>query len=774
MATRYGVHEISLTGNGGVANPFDTIATVTFTPPSGPANAVTVHAFHDGGNVWRARVYVSETGAWTWRSSSSEAGLNARNGSFSAAASTLRGKLGRHPADPKAWATDDGRWFLNTSDTAYYLFNPGADDWQRFVADDWNLGVTSLRANLAGALRQFEKQQASDGWDRIFANGAHDTLNLAALQTDDTRLEWMLNNYPSLYVQLIVTPEPNRGWGRDENFWVGLTQAQRRRFMRNVVARYAAWPQIFWLVTNDAFHGSAFPNNNAMVTEIGSYLAANDPWKHKSLRSSGRNRGEPFYYTSASWVNYIHLETATALSANQVDSYASAPKHVFDGEDWYEGEASITNDAYFFRRLFWAWILSGASANYGGHWNAIVPYTSTAFTGLNDVVHIKEFFASNEIELAGFVSADSRVTGPADSRRVQAMRKPDDSAFVMYHPNAGSDGGGAALATGTASLTVTSLPAGTYDLRWVRADDGVSIDVAGFVHGGGNRLLTAPWAGKDVIAYLRIAGASPGPRIDLFASDVWDQSGFTSGAHWSDGRVPHAGAAYVVGDLDLRTPPGTSSHAFKGDSLTLQKDGRLLMRTTGPGIVTVGDLRSNGGALAPALNGHFTLAGGLELQAGGLQVTTSTSTRTLTIKSRVIGAGGLTVAALNPGNHVILDNAANGYAGGTIVSSGLLRAHADGALGTGDVIVADGAALQLAQGSAHDYIDDDAIVAVAGTGMILLDFSGVDTIAELSLDGGVTYVAAGEWGAIGSGAANTTGRLSGVGRLRVGAAFQGQ
>ena len=52
-AQKFGVHEIVLTGNGSVTNPFDTDATVTFTPPSGAAQAKTVKAFYDGGKTWR-------------------------------------------------------------------------------------------------------------------------------------------------------------------------------------------------------------------------------------------------------------------------------------------------------------------------------------------------------------------------------------------------------------------------------------------------------------------------------------------------------------------------------------------------------------------------------------------------------------------------------------------------------------------------------------------------------------------------------------------------
>jgi len=111
-AHKFGTHEIVLTGNGSVANPFDTVATVLFTPPSGPGGAKTVDAFYDGGNTWRARVYVTETGAWTWRSASpTDPGLDNKTGHFSAQTSSFRGLLKLHPGNARAWITDNGQWW---------------------------------------------------------------------------------------------------------------------------------------------------------------------------------------------------------------------------------------------------------------------------------------------------------------------------------------------------------------------------------------------------------------------------------------------------------------------------------------------------------------------------------------------------------------------------------------------------------------------------------------------------------------------------------------
>ncbi|MBM4084917.1 MAG: DUF5060 domain-containing protein, partial [Planctomycetes bacterium] len=154
-AAKFGVHEIVLTGDGSVANPFDTVATVRFTPPSGAANAKTVWAFYDGENTWRARVYPGETGEWTWASTcETDAGLHGKSGTFRCGPSKLRGRLLIHPKNPRQWMTEDGRWFLNLNDTSYFLLcaNDGAgnpvpdEDVRAYVTDATSRGITSFRS----------------------------------------------------------------------------------------------------------------------------------------------------------------------------------------------------------------------------------------------------------------------------------------------------------------------------------------------------------------------------------------------------------------------------------------------------------------------------------------------------------------------------------------------------------------------------------------------------------------------------------------------------
>ncbi len=402
--SKYGVYEIVLTGNGAVANPYDTIASVTFTPPSGAGNAKTVEAFYDGGNTWRARAYAGEAGSWSWTTSSSDAGLDAKSGSFFCLATSpgLRGKLKKHPSNSKFLATDDGQTFVGISDTAFNLFSRTWDNgttpisdatFQAYVADDVSLNVNLIVADLNGGSYQ------DPGWGNYWSDpGTYDTPNLAAFQTTDLRLRWLLNNQPGVYVNMTVLAESPNGYGNETTLWANLTPAKRTRFMRNVLARFAAFPEISWSIVNDTFLDGSHPKNVAMVDEVGTYFSAHDAWDH--LRAASQERGAAaYYFLNAPWNTYIRLETGAALSADQVATYASSPQPVWNSEDYYEGTSGLSNPQYYYRWLFWTWILSGGTTTYGSsHWDRLTPIKSDGYVGLNSVQYIGPYLASRAID----------------------------------------------------------------------------------------------------------------------------------------------------------------------------------------------------------------------------------------------------------------------------------------------------------------------------------------------------------------------------------------
>lgn len=526
-ARRFGVHEIVLTGDGAVANPFDAVAKVTFTPPSGAKQAKTVYAFYDGGNTWRARVYVSEAGKWRWSSTcTTDKGLDARSGGFDAADSKLRGRLLPHPKNPRHWITEDGRWFLNLNDTAYFLLcaqdaqgSPVHDEEMlQYVRDDVARGITSIRCFLASRPEGYI--DSPDQWRAwYFPDKSRDRLRLENLQCADRRLRMLLDQFPDLAVQLILFPL--EAYARDDRTWTALAKVQRERLLRNLMARFAAYPQLFWLITNDAHYGDKFPNSNAMAREVGAYLKQHDPWQHP--RSTGHARRLPFYFGGEDWATYVHIEHAHDLGAAEYGKYHALAKPVFLGEDRYEQDHGPKVDPmhmrYWQRRLFWAWLLSGGSANYGGRWAVVHPYSETgtrpfhnrkvdfhaALSGLDSVRPIRDYFAERKIELSDFVP-DHSLAGDADGgsgvRAPKLMRRGRDE-FLLYHPNAAADGREAKThAERRARLRLDLRKTdGHFSVEWYRVHDGIAQEGKRLA-GGKEVELASPWPGHDVVLRL--------------------------------------------------------------------------------------------------------------------------------------------------------------------------------------------------------------------------------------------------------------------------------
>jgi hypothetical protein len=213
----------------------------------------------------------------------------------------------------------------------------------------------------------------------------------------------------------------------------------------------------------------------------------------------------------------------------QAARYAAHHKPVFLGEDRYEQDHGPKLDPfnmdYWQRRLFWSWLLAGGSANYGGRWWTVDPYSQTgqrsstktvspapdkpfvrALTGLDSVKVIRDYFEQRHIELSDFQPDDVLVKdadGAIGAASPKLMRRGHDE-FLIYHPNAAADGQAARPHADRAPAMTVDLGAapGPFEVEWLRADDG-SAQTDPTLTGGTPQSLRAPWTGSDCVLRLR-------------------------------------------------------------------------------------------------------------------------------------------------------------------------------------------------------------------------------------------------------------------------------
>jgi len=174
---------------------------------------------------------------------------------------------------------------------------------------------------------------------------------------------------------------------------------------------------------------------------------------------------------------------------------------------------------------------------------------------------------------------------------------------------------------------------------------------------------------------------------------------------------------------------------------------------------TIGNQVSLNNALTFSSLGALTLTGDIALNSEERTINQATASYVQTING-VISNGGMVKSG---SGHLVLGGN-NTYADGTTVLQGTLTGSADGAFGTGGMTVADGAKLIL---KSTDTIDDLASLVLGSTSSLELDFSGVETILTLSLDGGASWLEAGTYNVTDLAAFNESGAYTGMGSINV-------
>lgn len=498
-ALHRGVWEVRFTHEEKAGNPFfDVDLNVVFTPPDG--REIRAEGFYRGGSTWACRAYCSQTGVWRWRSAANRPALDGRSGSFEVLPSDLPGKLRKHPDDPRQFAWDNGEWFLHLGDTGYRYVVDTEPEWKAYIDEAAVAGFTKIRTWFCRGRHEV---------GALFAPG-RTGLDVAYWDEIERRVTYALERHPWVQLELIPYGED---WPELRRYGAG--DAAARLVARHAQARFSAFPNVQWCISNDS-HISPGPGERnadpATIDRIGRDLQAREPWG--TLRSNHQARFEGYSFATNAWSDIVTLEDRDQVAGVAVLRWRerSQDDPVVLDEDRYGLYISPLHDRYYFRRLMWANLLSGGHATYGGL-NTWLPFDAGGTNGVRgyrtavregrlddgarDFPHIHRFFRNAGLTLVGLEPADAMAGG--DGRAVKVIA--GDKTVIAYLQNADGDTPQTADVRESPAACRLRLPAGAWRVRWFDPRTGRWHDPAASARADGDRTcdFTSPFPGDAVL-----------------------------------------------------------------------------------------------------------------------------------------------------------------------------------------------------------------------------------------------------------------------------------
>ncbi len=470
-AAHRGIHEVTLTSKAPFSNPYrDVEVRVAFTPPG--RDPVTVDAFYDGSGTWKARAYCHTPGEWKWSSSANHPSLDDLSGAFRVAPSNLPGKLRIHPDDPYQFQYANGDWFLHIGDTGYRYLTATEPEWQAYIDQAARLGATKIRTWFC--------QGRSDV--QVLFGDTRDTLNLPYWQEMDRRIAYSQQHHPRLQLKLIPYGEDTseiRRYGRGDE--------DAKFIARYAQARFSAYPNIHWCITNDreiVAGGVELKGRRVRASTIammGRDMAEREPWG--TLLTNHQSRFSGYAHIDEPWSDITTLEDLDQVTGQVLLDYRQKGRApVINDEDRYENYRFPKHSRYFFRRLMWASLLSGGHATYGGlrtyepfdgglagvqgYYDAVAANKLQA--GAHDFIHIHEFFRDSGLTLAGMDPGDAA----CGNDPVRWKCAHTDATWIIYLANPTDPVAELAGESATIPAVTLTLPPATYTARWFNPSTG--------------------------------------------------------------------------------------------------------------------------------------------------------------------------------------------------------------------------------------------------------------------------------------------------------------
>ncbi|MFG6442989.1 DUF5060 domain-containing protein [Roseateles sp. LKC17W] len=357
---QWGMHEIALKGPAD-GNPFTEVQlSARF---SNGKQTLDVDGFYDGEGVYRVRFMPPHAGRWTWVTHSNRWPLTNKQGAFTATPPRPgnHGPVGVRHQHHFGYA--DGTPYKPVGTTMYSWAHRGdameAQTLKALAAAPFNKVRMLVFPQTAGIERHppmfwpFASRSGTPPSDPDYTR-----FNPAFFRHLEQRVGQLRELGIEADLILLHPYDDKRAWGLDT-----MTREQDERYVRYLVARLAAYRNVWWSLANE--FDFVRTKTDADWRHLGELLQRIDPYGH--LRSI--HNGKRLYNQTEDWITHVSLQhgMAAAEASRAVLFREAWRKPVVFDELKYEGRhdrrwAQLTGRQMV--HAFWATTIAGS---YGGH-----------------------------------------------------------------------------------------------------------------------------------------------------------------------------------------------------------------------------------------------------------------------------------------------------------------------------------------------------------------------------------------------------------------------
>ncbi len=356
---KYDIFELTLKGTD-AGNPFvDLALTATFTNGK---ESFTPEGFYDGNGTYKVRFMPNKEGEWTYTTSSNHTDLNNKKGSFTCIATGKK----KGPVRVKNvfnFAYADGSPFIPFGTTIY--------EWAFQSAEKQAETITNLKASPFNKARMLAVPPYKENY--ITGPGKLTVFPFVGSSKNDfdfsrfnplffQKLEENIKQLDAIDVQadlILFRPYDKGKWGFDM-----MNDETNQRFIRYMMARFAAFENIWWSMANEASFIKHLTDEdwNRYFQLVQKY----DPYNHlRSIHNADR-----IYDYNKPWVTHMSLQYYNAVKVFGVSPLLRDLYHkpIVHDEINYEGNIAsrwgqLSGEEM--TRRFWIAYIGGSYATHG-------------------------------------------------------------------------------------------------------------------------------------------------------------------------------------------------------------------------------------------------------------------------------------------------------------------------------------------------------------------------------------------------------------------------